>query len=1271
MSVGKTKLCLMSYSVLLFLFTASSFAGSDMKSQIKQYKLENSSKFMFIPLLLDNPNPVIEKGPHDTTIDLGQSVTLSVRARNSGGDAASGGITMSFPQLNGSGDTSMVSNAGSFGQYVERAKGSSIYHKNGTQITASYLMVEAADRWSAGSSKTLNVTFTPRKAGSYTVYFRSAMSADGTGNWIGAPSGGKTDQQGWNVYEATITVKQAAEPPKPVIEKGPHDTTIDLGQSVTLSVRARNSGGDAASGGITMSFPQLTGFGDTSMVGNAGSFGRYVEKAKGSSIYHKNGNQITASYLMVEAADRWSAGSTKTLNVTFTPTKAGTYTVYYRTAMSTNGIDSWTGAPISGRTDQQGWNVSSCEIEVNGKETEKGELIVTISPLSAKNAGARWLLKSDGTERKGGDKIELIPGKHIIEFKSLDGWIAPNDVEVEIEKGLVSKINGPYQEKNKNDPPPTPLLSAEPQEISEGDSFTLNWDDVGDSYTVEGKNKSQNIIYLKEDIKQNYDIVTLENSGEFTFRVKAEANGIESDKSNRVYVTVNKKPQKLISPKINAPAKKKSGIGYFVTWDHVENANEYSIKELDESGKVTFEKRGSDRKYIFKNENEIKDKVVKFTYEVIAHADGFEDSDKASVSVAIEAEEKEVDTPKAIEINSVDSPRSGDDATLEWSRVSGSTYRIECRFNGDDLWEESNINDTSHKFNLSSHGKFSLRVFAQQNGWESKPTKWVYLTVHEVNDDVGISHVKIDGNTKHHKYDPGDRISVEIGFSFSDDLRIKRFDLDLIVDGTYVRDDLIVYPNRLDGNSETYGFILPDTFSPGKYKIEAAITNIDGTDKNSNNNAAKSQEFTVNAPAPPAKPVLEKDPIISTKGVQISWLCTNALGYDIYLNGEKIDFVQDSSNKGSYLFETNRLDYGEDHDYEIEALNAGDKTKKSDEYTFHFPTLSELTLPFPVKISPKDNVEVENDSENMITLKHEMEVLDSSADHNGYSYVIWAKAKYFGKYQSVGNYNWITLQDGLVHETRYDHDFGFDPFGSQDKILWKIEVWNLPVADFSGLIGPSAVYKKYEFKLYKHGKLKPSNNKSKNVSFEEDILISGDNSRNKLKRYLKDNWNVVLVQAQNLSEVNFFPKLTILTSLNEMHLDIDDSRWIYDYLISGGKLIIMHSQISTMNEYVKSLLSDTGYIGSTLDMNKGSLEIVINNMRYDQGFKPRGKTYHVTFKESSKSLIQIINSKGIVRLGYKHRDRDTVLAYTSLTYKNIPRKYRGKFFSILIEETLK
>ena len=155
--------------------------------------------------------------------------------------------------------------------------------------------------------------------------------------------------------------------------------SVRVGEPVSLSFRTSGLNGVADHGGVTVSFPDLTGVGTTSpdyeYVSDKASVSTVSYTTGTSNVtYHRTGASVqteggtpgTANYLLVESDDSsWPSGADRTLELEVTPWEPGTFRVQYRYWLCLAGYDECRRKPESGGPDQQGWQVQVLEITVN------------------------------------------------------------------------------------------------------------------------------------------------------------------------------------------------------------------------------------------------------------------------------------------------------------------------------------------------------------------------------------------------------------------------------------------------------------------------------------------------------------------------------------------------------------------------------------------------------------------------------------------------------------------------------------------------------------------------------------------------------------------------------------------------------------------------------------------------------------------------------------------------------------------------------------------
>ncbi len=156
-------------------------------------------------------------------------------------------------------------------------------------------------------------------------------------------------------------------------------SSATVGESFNIEARIHNVSGTGERGGITFSFPSLTGGGvrsnryessaaDISEVRSNGMDVAFY--AEGSSINHSNGRRISASHLLVESdGSGWSSRSDRTLRLRVTPKRAGRFEFRVRGWLCADGYQNCARSPYPGARhedgrDQQGWSVGVRSVNV-------------------------------------------------------------------------------------------------------------------------------------------------------------------------------------------------------------------------------------------------------------------------------------------------------------------------------------------------------------------------------------------------------------------------------------------------------------------------------------------------------------------------------------------------------------------------------------------------------------------------------------------------------------------------------------------------------------------------------------------------------------------------------------------------------------------------------------------------------------------------------------------------------------------------------------------
>ena len=335
------------------------------------------------------PIPIVSASVagNSTSIVYGQTITLTVGARNDGLRSDDGRIVVSFPSLNDPADGQWVSSlsAGDAPGYREWPAGATLINAACQPVITPYLVAEYADvDWDPLGTElnVLTVTVRPRATGTFHLDVRSTMHrAGGVCTFVnGVPAegqGGVTDPLGWEVRRFAVTVNPGPVAPEPVFTAAvnPIPSIISLGQTFAVTISVRNDGATSDDGRIVIGFPSLTSPTDHQFVSSpsTGDLPGYRETPATLPLLSSSCQVITASYLAVEYVDQdwqWLGEETNTLTVIVQPPARG---LFYFDVRST--LHTILGGPCGYVTrvppeaeasvvDQQGWGVARYEVRV-------------------------------------------------------------------------------------------------------------------------------------------------------------------------------------------------------------------------------------------------------------------------------------------------------------------------------------------------------------------------------------------------------------------------------------------------------------------------------------------------------------------------------------------------------------------------------------------------------------------------------------------------------------------------------------------------------------------------------------------------------------------------------------------------------------------------------------------------------------------------------------------------------------------------------------------
>jgi peptidoglycan/xylan/chitin deacetylase (PgdA/CDA1 family) len=167
----------------------------------------------------------------------------------------------------------------------------------------------------------------------------------------------------WSNIES-VTVQTNPDPDLQSVSGIP--SSINLGNSFTMSVSAENEGGVSPAGYISISYTN-----NPSLTNETGSGLTFTQYPPGYyPIYDKNGNAMTAQNKLLDALDSsWTGNESHTMSVTVTPQQTGTMYIYVRTNMQDNDSSTYfTDCSVSGGdgffVDQQGWMCRRFPVDV-------------------------------------------------------------------------------------------------------------------------------------------------------------------------------------------------------------------------------------------------------------------------------------------------------------------------------------------------------------------------------------------------------------------------------------------------------------------------------------------------------------------------------------------------------------------------------------------------------------------------------------------------------------------------------------------------------------------------------------------------------------------------------------------------------------------------------------------------------------------------------------------------------------------------------------------
>ena len=205
----------------------------------------------------------------ETNVEAGESFLLTVRMHGVRQPGERGGISVSFPSLTESSgpndwystpaaDVEAVEYTSGMSNVTFHQPGATIYHRQGNrQFPADYLLVESDDpSWSSSADRSLALLIVPKRSGEFPIQIRGWLCSDGYTSCERNPSSGTpTDQQGWVVDQASVTVtilssSAPAPAPTPARISAPAPTALPTPAATTAQtppVSLRLSAGESGS----------------------------------------------------------------------------------------------------------------------------------------------------------------------------------------------------------------------------------------------------------------------------------------------------------------------------------------------------------------------------------------------------------------------------------------------------------------------------------------------------------------------------------------------------------------------------------------------------------------------------------------------------------------------------------------------------------------------------------------------------------------------------------------------------------------------------------------------------------------------------------------------------------------------------------------------------------------------------------------------------------------------------------------------------------------
>ena len=177
-------------------------------------------------------------------------------------------------------------------------------------------------------------------------------------------------------YSLSVSERARTPAPVPTISRISIPNAATAGRGFDINIELRNDGGNGERGGVSVSFPTLTGGSKSS---NGWSSSRadvivvgYTSGARNVSLYktgdslnHSNGRSMSARHLLIESDDAtWNSGTRRVLTLRVTPKTAGDLPVMVRGWICADRYSNCARAPTRGTNDQQGYRAAARTVNV-------------------------------------------------------------------------------------------------------------------------------------------------------------------------------------------------------------------------------------------------------------------------------------------------------------------------------------------------------------------------------------------------------------------------------------------------------------------------------------------------------------------------------------------------------------------------------------------------------------------------------------------------------------------------------------------------------------------------------------------------------------------------------------------------------------------------------------------------------------------------------------------------------------------------------------------